>query len=107
RARTRYDDDDGVAGSCRRELAGEPTAVLLVDGERERDAGKPRLRGRRGGGMMRIGAPQDDRFALAGPGAAQVGDRGLSRGGHRDERGKYGDPGKLRHDWPPLGDGRR
>ena len=50
---------------------------------------------------MWIGAPHDDRFALAGPGAAQVGDRGLGRGGHSGKRGKYGDPSKLRHDWPP------
>src|SRR5712691_4832145 len=72
RTGARHDGDDLLAAPCRRKRAGEPAAVLLVDGHGERDAVKSRL-GRRLGAMMGIAAAQDDRFALAGPGAAQIG----------------------------------
>src|SRR5262249_27164072 len=58
--------------------AGKPPALLLVDGRGERHAVEPRL-GRRGRGMMRVARPEDDRLALAFPGAAKVGDRALLR----------------------------
>src|SRR5262245_3254329 len=94
---TRDRGDELLAAARRGKRAGENAAVLLVDGRRERDAVEPRLgRGRRG--MMRIARPEDDRLALAFPGAAKVGDRALlRRRGRGRQRCEHGDPGKVRH----------
>src|SRR5262245_36764674 len=94
---TRDRGDELLAAARRGKRAGENAAVLLVDGRRERDAVEPRLgRGRRG--MMRIARPEDDRLALAFPGAAKVGDRALlRRRGRGRQRCEHGDPGKFRH----------
>jgi hypothetical protein len=64
--------DELVVAPRRRKRAGEPAIVLLVDGHGEGDAVEPRLI-RWGGSMMRIPCPEDDRLAIAVPGAAKVG----------------------------------
>src|SRR5262249_51417466 len=66
--------DELFVAARRGKRAGEPATVLLVDDGGERDAVEPRL-GRRGRGMMRIARPEDDRLALAFPGAAKVRDQ--------------------------------
>src|SRR5207247_10730370 len=76
--------------------AGEPATVLLVDGRGECDAVKPWLV-RGGRGMVRIPRAEDDRLAVAFPGTAKVGYRGLRRGGRGDEHCKEADPDEVRH----------
>src|SRR5262249_20360621 len=88
--------DELVVAARRGKRAGEPAAILLVDGRGERDAVEPRL-GRWGRSMMRIARAEDDRLALAFPSAAKVGDRALRRRGGGCQRCEHGDPGKFRH----------
>src|SRR5215471_4227410 len=95
-ARTRQDGNDRFLAARRGPCAGEPAAILLVDDHREWDAREPRLVGGLGA-MMRVAGTAYDRFALASPGAAQVGNRGLGDGRHGSERGNDADAGKLRH----------
>src|SRR5580704_2158015 len=54
--------------------------------------------------MMFVAAAEDDRFALALPGAADIGNLGLRCRRRGCERYEHDDPGKLGHGRPHLRD---
>src|SRR5262245_6869178 len=94
--------DELVVAARRGKGAGKSAPVLLVDRHGESDAVEAWF-GRWRRGMMGIPGADDDRLALAFPGAAHVGDRALRRRRRGGKGGEYDNPGKLRHGRGPPG----
>src|ERR1700722_14224663 len=105
RTGARYDSDDRLAVLRRRKCSEEPAAILLVDYQREWNAGESRFV--RLGIRMMLPSAEDDRMTVALPSPAHLRHLGVSSNRRaechrrRCKRRKCHDPGNVPHGIAP------